>query len=138
MRWSDIEFYPPARKLRQFAVLWILFFGGLGAIEGLARGRVALGLCLGLAAAVVGGAGLAAPRLIQPIYAGWMALAWPVGWVVSHVVLGLLYYGLFTPLAVLFRVIGRDTLKRRRKPTVSTYYVPKRTPSDPATYFRQY
>ena len=29
MQWSDIQFNPPRKVLRQFAGLWIAFFGGL-------------------------------------------------------------------------------------------------------------
>ena len=39
MRWSDIQFDPPRKVLRQFAGLWLLFFGGLALWEILGRGR---------------------------------------------------------------------------------------------------
>ena len=39
MRWSDIQFDPPRKLLRQFAGLWLLFFGGLALWEILGRGR---------------------------------------------------------------------------------------------------
>ena len=39
MNWSDLDFAPPARKLRQFAGLWLAFFSTLAAWHGLYHGR---------------------------------------------------------------------------------------------------
>ena len=93
---------------------------------------------LGSLAVVVGLLGLAVPRAIRPIYVGWMVAAFPIGWVVSHLILALIFYGLFTPLAALFRLMGRDALHRKPRPGVDSYFVPKTTPVDPASYLRQY
>ena len=34
MQWSDIQFDPPRKTLRQFAGLWLVFFGGLALWQG--------------------------------------------------------------------------------------------------------
>jgi hypothetical protein len=138
MHWSDIQFRPSDKTLRQFAGIWIVFFGGIAAYQGYFRERTAVALVLGSLAAVVGLLGLAAPRSIRPIYVGWMIVAFPIGWVVSHLILALIFYGLFTPLAALFRLMGRDALHRRRAHGADTYFVPKATPADPRSYLRQY
>jgi hypothetical protein len=137
MRWSDIQFRPPDTTLRQFAGLWIVFFGGLAIYQGWFRDRPTLGLVLGGVALVVGLLGQIAPRIIRPLYVGWMVAAFPIGWVVSHVVLAVIFYGVFTPVSLIFRVIGRDALHRRRRPDVASYFIPKPMPSDPASYLRQ-
>jgi Saxitoxin biosynthesis operon protein SxtJ len=138
MHWSDIQFRPSDKTLRQFAGVWIVFFGGIAAYQGYFRERMAVALALGSLAAVVGLLGLAAPRAIRPIYVGWMVAAFPIGWVVSHLILALIFYGLFTPLAALFRLMGRDALHRKPRPGVDSYFVPKTTPVDHASYLRQY
>ena len=66
-----------------------------------------------------------------------MAITYPIGWVVSHVVLAVLFLGVFTPVAVLFRLIGRDALARRRPPDRATYWLPMPAPDDVRSYFRQ-
>ena len=48
------------------------------------------------------------------IYVGWMVLAFPIGWTVSQVMLALMFFGLFTPIGLVFRLIGRDPLQRTR------------------------
>src|SRR5271157_3715771 len=37
MQWSDIQFHPPSKTLRQFAWMWLACFGGLAAWEGIVR-----------------------------------------------------------------------------------------------------
>ena len=39
MQWSDIQFDPPRKTLRQFAGLWLVFFGGMAIWQALVRGR---------------------------------------------------------------------------------------------------
>jgi Saxitoxin biosynthesis operon protein SxtJ len=138
MRWSDIPFSPPPRMLRQFAGLWLLFFGGLAAWQGLARGRVGVALGLAALAVVVGGIGLVRPKLIRPIFVGWMVLAFPIGWAVSLLLLGLVYYGLFLPIGLVFRLTGRDALQLRPRPGATTYWAPRTAPADVRRYFRQF
>lgn len=137
MQWSDVQFDPEEKTLRQFAGLWVAFFGGLALFEGLYRGHATAGLVLG-AIALVGIVGLAAPKLLRPIYVAWMVLAFPIGWTVSLLMLGIMYYGLFTPLAFVFRLMGRDAMDRTIQPAAETYWTPKATPTDPRRYFKQF
>jgi len=138
MRWSDIQFDPTTTTLRQFAGLWLVFFGGLGLWEALARGHSSLSTGLIVAAAVIGLPGLVRPALLRPIFVAWMVLAFPIGWTVSLIMLAILYYGLFTPIGLVFRLIGRDALLRTRRPGLESYWTPKPTPTDPRRYFKQF
>ena len=138
MRWSDVQLDPPPKVLRQFAATWLVVLGGLGAWRGLARGQwQAGGVLVGLAA-VVGVAGLIRPRLVRPIYVAAAVATFPVGWLLSWVVLGLVYFGVFTPVALAFRLIGRDPLHRRGGPPADSYWEPKPAPAEPGRYLRQY
>ena len=95
-------------------------------------------MILGAIALVMGLLGLVAPALLRPIYVGWMVLAFPIGWTISLFTLAIMYYGLFTPLALIFRLLGRDPLDRRFEPAAETYWTPKATPTDPRRYFKQF
>src|SRR5262249_61338854 len=114
MRWSDIPFCPDRRTLRQFAGLWLVFFGGMALWQALVRGRPSLGLSIGALALVVGLAGLARPESVRLIYIGWMVLAFPIGWAVSQIVVLVLFFGLFAPICPFFPVIRRDPLPPAR------------------------
>jgi hypothetical protein len=138
MQWSDIPFHPDRKTLRQFAGLWLVFFGGMALWQSLVRGHGSLGLSLGALALVVGLAGLARPEWIRLIYVGWMVLAFPIGWTVSQVMLLLMYFGLFAPIALVFRLIGRDPLHRTRRTGIESYWTPKPAPADVKSYFQQF
>ena len=95
MRWSDIPRSPSSRMLRQFAGLWLVFFGGMAAWQGLARGRVGVAVAIAILAIAVGSLGLIRPQAVRPIFVGWMILAFPIGWTISLILLSLVYFILF-------------------------------------------
>jgi len=59
--------------------------------------------------------GLTAPRLLNYPYLGWMALGHALGWVNSHIILGLVFILVLQPIAYIMRLTGYDPLKIRRK-----------------------
>ena len=59
--------------------------------------------------------GLVAPRLLHYPYKVWMALGHALGWVNSHIILGLVFIVVLQPIAYVMRLTGYDPLKRRRK-----------------------
>jgi hypothetical protein len=138
MQWSDISFTPPARTLRQFAGLWLCFVGLAAAVQGFSRHNLVLMTVFGTLAVVVGVAGLLKPSTVRPVYVGAMILAFPIGWTVNKIILACMFYGIFTPMAVVFRIAGRDSLARRRRPNAETYWSPKRQPAGPSSYFRPF
>jgi hypothetical protein len=81
---------------------------------------------------------LVKPSFIRPIYVGAMVITFPIGWTVSRVLLGLIYYGLITPIALIFRLIGRDALSLKHHSETKTYWLPKVISTDPKRYFRMY
>jgi hypothetical protein len=137
MQWSDIPFRPSTRILRQFAGLWILFFGGLAGWHAGVRGNLRLAAALAALAVVVGGVGLIRPQTVRWIYVGWMILVFPIGWTVSRLLLAGLYYGLITPIGLVQRLMGRDALQLRFRER-QTYWMDKPSPTDPRSYFRQF
>jgi hypothetical protein len=138
MQWSDIQFDPPRKTLRQFAGLWLAFFGGIALWHGLARGRTALGVGLGLLALVGGLLGFTRPEWMRFIYVGWMVLAFPIGWTISQLMVAVMFFGLFAPIGLLFRFLGRDPLQRTRQPKLQSYWAPKPPPADLRRYFKQF
>jgi hypothetical protein len=138
MRWSDLPLAPSPRTLRQFAALWIVVLGGLACWQGLLRERPVLGAVLGVAAVAVGVPGLARPSLVRPVFVALTVATFPVGWVLARVVLAVVFYGLFTPLALVFRLAGRDALALRRPSDRASYWEPKPPPAGARSYLRQF
>jgi hypothetical protein len=139
MQWSDIPFHPPRRTLRQFAGLWIVFFGGWAAWQWWGQENTSLALVLAVVAGLVSCAGLIRPELIRPIFVGWIILVFPIGWAVSTVLLAILFYGLFLVVGLCFKAIGRDPLTRRYDPDLPTYWTAKPQPAGGLrSYFNQF
>jgi hypothetical protein len=138
MRWSDLPLSPPARTLRQFAGLWLLFFLMLACWQGLVRGNTTLGWILAGVGVVAGLPGLLRPELVRYLFVGSLIVTFPIGWVVSFVLLAVLFYGLFTPLSLGFRLFGRDPLALRRRDAGQTYWTAKPAAVNVQSYFNQY
>ena len=138
MQWSDIQFDPARKTLRQFAGLWIAFFGGFALWQGMVRDHSLAATILAVIALTVGPIGLARPEWLRPVYVAWMVLAFPIGWTISQFMLGVMFYGLFLPIGLVFRLIGRDPLHRRRRLGLETYWSAKPPFSNPRRYFQQF
>lgn len=137
MQWSDVTKAPSSKTLRQFAGLCLLLFGS-AAVWRLTHGQYgAKTIVVSILGFGVGLVGLVAPLAIRYVYTGWMMLAFPIGWVVSKVVMAVIFYGLFTPISFVFGAVRRDVLQRRRR-SVGSYWAPKTGPGDVDEYFRQY
>ena len=59
--------------------------------------------------------GLAAPRLLYYPYKGWMILGHVLGWINSHIILGLVFIFVLQPIAYIMRLTGYDPLRTKRK-----------------------
>ena len=138
MKWSDIPFNPSRKVLRQFAALWLVCFLALGASQWLVRDRPMLGLALAAAAGVVGLPGLLRPALLRWIFVVWMVVAFPIGWLISWLMLAVVYFLVLTPMALFFRLRGRDLLGRNPAPEERSFWEPKQSPRELRSYFRQF
>ena len=73
---------------------------------------------------------LARTHWLAPFNRAWMKLAEVLHRVVSPVVLGLIFFGLFTPIALAMRAFGRDALNRRYDAQLASYWI-RRDPPGP-------
>ena len=59
--------------------------------------------------------GFTAPRLLHYPYKGWMLLGHVLGWINSHIILGVVFIFVLQPIAYIMRLTGYDPLKTKRK-----------------------
>jgi hypothetical protein len=136
MQWADVTVAPPRRRLKQFAAIFLVVFGALAGWRAWQGDTGLVTRTIGVAAVLVGLAGLVWPPAVRVVYTGWMMAAFPIGWAVSRLVLAALFYLVFTPLAFVFRLMGRDALRLRHR-DASSYWLPYEGARKPADYFRQ-
>jgi hypothetical protein len=68
---------------------------------------------------------------LAPLKRAWMKFGELMHHVVSPVVMGVIFFGVFTPVAVVMRAFGRDAMKRRFEPKAPSYWE-RRDPPGPA------
>ena len=67
-----------------------------------------------------------------------MVLAFPIGWTISLVLLGLIYYGLFLPIGLAFRLVGPRCFTTPTPTGRIDLLDPAHGPADVRRYFRQF
>ena len=132
-----IQWNPSTKQLRQFAGIWFPAFCGLvGWSIGQKTGHwseVEIGWVL---AGLLSVGGHVLPVLIRPIFVGLILLTFPIGWVVSHVLLGAIFYGIVMPIGIILRLTGHDPLQLKAPLGRSLWKSPTGKIS-PASYLRQ-
>jgi len=68
---------------------------------------------------------------LAPAKHAWMKLGELLHHIVSPLVMGVIFFGVFTPVALVMRAIGRDALERSYEPAAPTYWK-RRDPPGPA------
>ena len=143
----EIDWKPDEGTLRQFGFIALVGFSFLAALAWFQllifaalpddlREPVSMGLGgLALVSLVFS---LVAPKANLPIYVGLTVIAYPIGFVLSYLIMGFLFFGMITPLGLIFRVIGKDPLNRAFEPEASTYWADPRPRRDKESYFRQF
>jgi hypothetical protein len=140
----EIDWRPDRHKLRQFAIVFMVGLDLIGLLAAWKLGaplgmrRHLMPIILWAVASGVGMMGLAIPDAIKPVYCAWMAISLPIGWIVSHLALASIYFLVFTPIALIFRALGRDAMCRKFDRTAGTYWVRRCSSSPAKRYFQQF
>lgn len=143
----DLDLKPSERTLRQFGFIALAGFGALAALAwaeslifsfGLGVAREPVALALGALALTSLSFSVVYPKANRPIYVGLAILSFPIGFVLSHLILGALFYVVIAPVGLAFRVLGRDPLGRQFLPEASSYWVDAAPARPKDRYFRQF
>ena len=66
--------------------------------------------------------GIAIPVILKPIYWIWMIFATILGWIMTRVILSLLFYVIFTLIGLILRSFGKQFIELNWDKTDSTYW----------------
>ncbi|HXT11017.1 MAG TPA: SxtJ family membrane protein [Candidatus Angelobacter sp.] len=136
MRTLAFETNPSPRVLRQFSAAWLVFFLLLAASQTWRHANRTAGVVLA-AIALLGIIGLIKPKTMRPLFVIASAITFPIGWVVSLVMLAIMFYGIVTPVALFMRLRGRDLLQLRKKDQES-FWIARRGQPPPEQYLKQF
>ena len=143
----EINLNPDDKTLRQFGWIALVGFGFIAAIAWFEKLIFAFGLgdarqfvagvfaCLALYSVLFA---LVWPRGNIPIYVSLGILSYPIGFVLSHVIMGSLFYLLISPIGIIFRLMGRDPMERRWDPAAESYWSDSVAARPKESYFKQF
>ncbi|MBN3038328.1 MAG: hypothetical protein JW869_02800 [Candidatus Omnitrophica bacterium] len=125
------------KELRQFGITLAIVTGVLGGLF-LFRGKDFFFyflifsfsfLCLGLLR----------PQLLKPVQKAWMTLAVIIGWLVTRLILLVLFYFIVTPIGICARICGQKLLDAKYDKYAASYWLPKGAlPADKKVYENQF
>jgi len=81
--------------------------------------------------AVFGAIALLRPALLAGLNRAWIKLGILLGKVVSPIALGILFYGVLTPIGALVRLSGKDPLRLKLDSGADSYWIPRKPPGPP-------
>ena len=83
--------------------------------------------------------GLCRPMLLKPIQKVWMTLAILMGWVMTRIILSVLFYLIVTPIGLAIRLMGKDILDLEFSDDVDSYWILRtEVTKDKSDYERQF
>jgi len=130
---------PSEKQLKNFGlgglimcnVIGIVLFG----LEKISNGGYVIFIMVGILLFVLSHV---STRLLKPVFLVLVLLTFPIGWVFSHLVMALFYYGIITPVSLFFRLLNRDPLCRKYDPDADTYWIRCKHKQSAKDYFRQF
>ncbi len=130
----EVQWNPTKRQLRQFGVICFFALPLIAWIWGASTQTIGILAGIGLVMALMG---YLIPVLVKPIFVGLTLITLPIGLVIGEIAMLLIYFGMFLPLSIMFRLVGRDALQVKTNRSASTYWQTKKQPKDTASYFHQ-
>ena len=146
-RLVELNLDPDRKTLRQFGVIAFVGFGLLAVLAyyeklifafGLGTARLTVvGILMGIGTLALLFS-LVLPKANRWLYVALSILAFPIGLVLSYVIMGTLYFLIIGPIAISFRLFGRDSMRRRYDEDAASYWTKASPPRDKESYFHQY
>jgi len=110
------------KELRQFGLLVGAVFTVIGFWPLVFRGEpfrlwaISLGTILIVLGAIL-------PQVLAPIHKGWMWVGHILGWINTRILLSIVFYGIVTPTGLLFRLLGKNSMRQTFAESSTTYRV---------------
>ena len=83
--------------------------------------------------------GIAIPSILMPVQKAWMAFAIVMGFLMTRLILSILFYLVVTPIALIAKLFRKDFLDIRIDKEAQSYWRPRTNKmADKSTYERQY
>lgn len=107
--------------LKIFALIWACIFMVIGLLPLINSGDTRIwSIAVSLLFAIVA---FVKPELLIKFYTIWTKVGEFIGGIISKIVLFILFYGLFAPVAIFLRLIGKDLLNKKIDKSQESYWI---------------
>jgi hypothetical protein len=143
----EINWRPDERTLRRFGWIALFVFTLLAGAAwretwlfaaGLGRARTAVAIVLAACALWSALSSAFYPRANRLLFVALSVIGYPIGLVVSYLVLAILFFGVFAPVGIALRLLGRDPMQRALIRKRSSYWQKARPARRREDYFKQF
>jgi hypothetical protein len=125
---------PPSEK--SFGITFAVVFLLLALWLWLRKDLPSIAMVCGAASAGFLVTGLLAPAVLRPPNLVWLKFGLLLHKVINPLVMGLLFYGVFTPMGVVMRMGGKDFLRLEFRPGDNSYWLPRSDAGAPVSSMR--
>ena len=115
---------------RKFGFFFSFVFAVVAVVSTFYYGNILFGVVAAAVCVAFLITSLTKPAALRGLNKSWAYLGLLMGMIISPIVLGLIYFGLFTPLAAILRIKGRDVLSLKNN-NQESYWI-KRNPVGPS------
>jgi len=111
--------------LKIFALIWAGIFMVIGVIPIFKQGDIRIwSVALSIIFAIIA---LTKPQILTSFYKLWTEVGEFIGGIISKVVLFILYFGLFTPISIVLKLLGKDLLGKKIDRSQESYWIDRET-----------
>ncbi len=75
------------------------------------------------------------PRVLAPLNKAWFYLGRVLGKIINPIVMGIIFFGILTPVSIVTRLFGRDELRLKRR-AINSYWLDRTSPIEAAQSFK--
>lgn len=129
---------PTKKQLTIFGLTWLVFFGAVGFWFHHTSGLWPKAGAIWIAAVAVPAVGFISFGFMRLVYLFFSYVTYPIGFVMSIVILSTIYYLMFTPIGLLMRLFGYDPMNRKLEPESASYWIERTPEENVKQYFRQF
>lgn len=127
------------KEQRKFGLVMAAAIVVLGLLRYALHGFSQFPLWFFVVAAIFAGFGLLWPRGLKPVFIGWIKFALVLNWIVTHLLLTIVYFLIIVPMGIVMRLFSEDPLKRKWLPKNESYWeMPEEQPEDFERYRNQF
>ncbi len=128
---------PSRRQLIQFGAAWAVFFL-LAALFAAWRGAPVSPWWILALALIPPLIGWLFPGFLRLLFVALAVVTFPIGFVVSHLILAALYYLVLTPIGLILRCFKPELFPKRPDPSLPTYWHSRTGARKPGDYLKPY